>query len=228
MRPQSLQMPAAGLSAESGAPILMLGADSVPAATAAALRSLKHPSIYVIDPAGVGRAGACSASRGFGHVTPILDTSRRPRPRRRASGAVATRSPCARFTDGTFGWGVKEPGHGLGVRERRAPARRPRRGPAVGHRRLRAAAAARRRRWGSLGPGRLPVGHPARLQLRAPVPAGPRHVQSRLADRRRTSDLAAHAGRNRLHARDHPPPPVSRRRTLRLDHRTTTTARNPN
>jgi hypothetical protein len=106
--PEALQMPAAGLSAESGAPILMLGADSVPAATAAALRSLKHPSIYVIDPAGVGKAGLAALAH-LGHVTPILDTSAPGAP----TGPVSNANAVARFTDGTFGWGVKEPGHGL-------------------------------------------------------------------------------------------------------------------
>ncbi len=43
--------------------------------------------------------------------------------------------------------------------------------------------------------------------------AGARRVQSRLADRRRTSDLAADAGRTRLHARDRPTPHLIRRRS---------------
>jgi len=106
--PLALQMPAAGLSAESGALILMLGADSVPAATAAALRGLHHPAIYVIDPADVGKH-ALSALAGLGHVTPIPDGSTPAAP----AGAVANATAVARFTDGTFGWGVKEPGHGL-------------------------------------------------------------------------------------------------------------------
>jgi hypothetical protein len=115
--PLALQMPAAGLSAESGAPILMLAADSVPAATAAALTSLHHPAIYVIDPASVGKH-ALSALAGLGHVTPILDSSTPAAPAGPAAPAasaapVANAIAVARFTDGTFGWGVKEPGHGL-------------------------------------------------------------------------------------------------------------------
>ena len=104
----ALQMPAAGLSAESGAPILMLGAAGVPAATATLLKSLHRPAIYVIDPADVAKGVLAALSR-FGHVTTIPDGA--------ASGApgapVANANAVARFTNGTFGWGVKEPGHGL-------------------------------------------------------------------------------------------------------------------
>jgi hypothetical protein len=108
--PPALQMPAAGLSAESGAPILFVTAGSVPAATATALTSLGRPAIYVIDPAAVGTSVLAALAR-FGRVTPILDSS--------APSAAGGLSPVenanavARFTDGRFGWGVKEPGHGL-------------------------------------------------------------------------------------------------------------------
>jgi hypothetical protein len=108
--PPALQMPAAGLSAESGAPILFVSGGAVPTATAAALRSLRRPAIYVIDPAAVG-PGALAALARFGHVTPILDgplpaEAEHPTP-------VENANAVARFTDGKFGWGVKEPGHGL-------------------------------------------------------------------------------------------------------------------
>jgi hypothetical protein len=108
--PPALQMPAAGLSAESGAPILFVAAGAVPTATAAALRSMHRPAIYVIDPAAVGR-GTLAALARFGHVTPIVDgsapaTTQLPTP-------VENANAVARFTDGKFGWGVKEPGHGL-------------------------------------------------------------------------------------------------------------------
>jgi hypothetical protein len=106
----ALQMPAAGLAAESGAPILFVTAGSVPTATAAALRSLRRPAIYVIDPSAVGSRALAALAR-LGHVTPILVGSTpaeadRPTP-------VDNANAVARFTDGKFGWGVKEPGHGL-------------------------------------------------------------------------------------------------------------------
>jgi hypothetical protein len=101
----SASMPAAGLSAESGAPILFVGRTSVPTQTAAALKSLKHPSIYVVDPADVA-APALAALRRFGNVTEIG-------PATQGHEHVANAITIARFADAQFGWGVKEPGHGL-------------------------------------------------------------------------------------------------------------------
>ena len=106
--PPALQMPAAGLSAESGAPILMVGAGSVSAATADALSGLHRPAIYVIDPAGAG-SRALAELASFGHVTPISGGATPAA----VADPVENANAVARFTDGTFGWGVKEPGHGL-------------------------------------------------------------------------------------------------------------------
>ncbi len=86
----------------------MSAAGAVPPATAAALRALHRPSIYVIDPATVG-ARTLAALAHFGHVTPIVSGSAAAAP----DNAVQNANAVARFTDGTFGWGVKEPGHGL-------------------------------------------------------------------------------------------------------------------
>src|SRR5439155_362352 len=49
----ALQMPAAGLAAESGAPILFVSDAALPAATAAALASLHRPDIYLLGAPGV-------------------------------------------------------------------------------------------------------------------------------------------------------------------------------
>jgi hypothetical protein len=106
--PRALQMPAAGLAAESGAPILLVTASGVPAATAAVLSSLKRPSIYVIGSASVGAHTLAELAR-FGAVTPIPGTGAGVE----REGASANSIAVARFTDGVFGWGVKEPGHGL-------------------------------------------------------------------------------------------------------------------
>ena len=103
----ALQMPAAGLAAESGSPILYVTAAHVPAPTVAALKGLHQPAIYLMNPQAVN-SHVLAALAHYGHVTPIADIA-----------AAATDSPVenanavARFTDGTFGWGVKEPGHGL-------------------------------------------------------------------------------------------------------------------
>jgi hypothetical protein len=100
--PAALQMPAAGLSAESGAPILFVGAHTVPAATAAVLSGLHHPAIYVVGSSPTD-SHALTALARFGQVTPITSTSNL------VENAIAV----ARFSNGSFGWGVHEGGHGL-------------------------------------------------------------------------------------------------------------------
>ncbi len=109
----ALAMPAAGLAAESGAPILFVTPARVPRQTAAVLASLHRPSIYVIDGTAVGHH-TLDELRNFGTVKTV--TSDAPQAGvGDTAGAEAVRSAIdvARFTDGTFGWGVKEPGHGL-------------------------------------------------------------------------------------------------------------------
>jgi hypothetical protein len=104
--PAAMSMPAAGLAAESGVPILFSEAGGVPAATRGALEALGHPAIYVIDAAAVGSAAMTELGR-LGTTTAV------------SSGAGEEASPAAnaiavaRYTNGTFGWGIKEPGHGL-------------------------------------------------------------------------------------------------------------------
>jgi hypothetical protein len=104
---RSLQMPAAGLAAESGTPILLTAGPKLAPATAATLRSMHHPSIYVMGAAGITR-GALGALARLGRVTQIPESGAGEQPTP-ASAAIAV----ARYTDGVFGWGVKEPGHGL-------------------------------------------------------------------------------------------------------------------
>jgi ell wall binding domain 2 (CWB2) len=106
--PRALAMPAAGLAAESGAPILFVTPTRVSAPTASVLTALNHPAIYVVDPSAIG-ARTLHALRHYGTVRSItgahLPTA--------GHAAVQNAIEVARFTDGTFGWGVKEPGHGL-------------------------------------------------------------------------------------------------------------------
>jgi hypothetical protein len=104
---RALAMPAAGLSAESGAPILFVHPARVPAATASVLLALKRPSIYVLDAPALGRP-ALSELRRLGAVTELPGGSPGE-----AASATAIAIAIARFTDAQFGWGVKEPGHGL-------------------------------------------------------------------------------------------------------------------
>jgi hypothetical protein len=104
---RALAMPAAGLSAESGAPILFVHPARVPAATASVLVALKRPSIYVLDAPALGRP-ALSELRRLGAVTELPSAAPGE-----VAGAAANAIAVARFTDAQFGWGVKEPGHGL-------------------------------------------------------------------------------------------------------------------
>ena len=141
--PPALAMPAAGLAAESGAPILLVDAAGVPPATSAALRAC------------TSRRSTWSARRARSATRRPVELRhfglgrRRDQRRRPVSNAIAV----ARFTDGTFGWGIKEPGHGW-CSPTRAPAGRAGGGAAVGERRLRPAAAARRRRPTAAAAGR--------------------------------------------------------------------------
>jgi hypothetical protein len=105
---RALQMPVAGLAAESGAPILFVTAGGVPAATAAALSGLGRPSIYVIGSAALARGTLHDLGR-LGPVTSIPGAGTGVE----REGAVSNAISVARFTDGVFGWGIKEPGHGL-------------------------------------------------------------------------------------------------------------------
>jgi hypothetical protein len=121
--PRSLLMPVAGLSAQSGAPILFATAAGVPAATAAVLERLEHPAIYVIG-SGQLHHRVMQELRHFGRVSAINGTTQVGGEDRTPTGNSIQ---IARFTDGTFGWGIKEPGHGLVF----ANAARPLDGPAA-------------------------------------------------------------------------------------------------
>jgi hypothetical protein len=104
--PRALAMPAAGLAAQSGAPILFVTAAGVPAATAAELRSLGRPTIYTVGSTAIGER-TLAELQSFGPVT------------RAEAGAGEDATPVgnaiavSRFADGSFGWGVREAGHGL-------------------------------------------------------------------------------------------------------------------
>jgi hypothetical protein len=106
--PRALQMPAAGLAAESGVPILFMGTTAVPAATSAVLSHLRRPAIYIVGSSGISKGTLGELAR-FGPVTPIAQASAAAEGPTPVDNAIAV----ARFTDGVFGWGVKEPGHGL-------------------------------------------------------------------------------------------------------------------
>jgi hypothetical protein len=100
---QAMTMPAAGLSAETGAPILYVDRSRIPRATRVELARLGHGiSMYVVGPSSVVDERVSGELERFGAVTRIAGSTP-------ATNAIAV----ARFTDGSFGWGVLEPGHGL-------------------------------------------------------------------------------------------------------------------
>jgi hypothetical protein len=100
--PAAMTMPAAGLSAQTGVPILFVRSASIPPATITELRRLGRTSIYVVGPSTVVSEAVVRGLMHFGSVTRIAGNTP-------ASNAIAV----ARFSDGSFGWGVVEPGHGL-------------------------------------------------------------------------------------------------------------------
>jgi hypothetical protein len=95
-------MPAAGYAAKSGVPVLYVTRDSVPPDTRAAVTSHQQPKIYILGPTSAIGPKAETALRKLGKVTRIEG----PEPE---TNSIAF----ARFSDGGFGWGVVDPGHGL-------------------------------------------------------------------------------------------------------------------
>jgi hypothetical protein len=100
--PPAMTAPAASLAAQSSTPILFVGRATIPAATLRELRRLGQTSIYVLGPPTVVSARVVKDLERFGPV-------RRIGAAEPAANAIAV----ARFSDGSFGWGVREPGHGF-------------------------------------------------------------------------------------------------------------------
>jgi hypothetical protein len=114
--PPAMTMPAAGLAAQSAAPILFVERFRIPPATETELGRLRSSTIYVVGPASVVSQSVAKQLERFGKVTRIEGAAP-------AGNAIAL----ARFADGNFGWGVIEPGHGMVF----ANAARPLDGPAA-------------------------------------------------------------------------------------------------
>jgi hypothetical protein len=103
-------MPAAGWAAKSGDPVLWVTRDAIPPATRAAITAHKRPEIYVLGP-----ESAVSEK--------VLDQLDELGDARRVSGPdpVQNAIAFARFSDGTFGWNVVDPGHGLVIASTQRP-----------------------------------------------------------------------------------------------------------
>ncbi len=124
--PRALQMPAAGLAAESGAPILFVTRAAVPAATSAALHSLHNPTIYVLAPETLHTSAYAQLLR-LGTVIHVSGASGEAPSAGESPDPVQNAISISRFSRGSFGWGIHEAGHGLVF----ANAARPLDGPAA-------------------------------------------------------------------------------------------------
>jgi hypothetical protein len=103
-------MPAAGWAAKSGDPVLWVTRDAIPPATRAAITAHKRPKIYVLGPESAVSKQVLEQLGELGDA-------------RRISGPdpVTNAIAFARFSDGTFGWNVVDPGHGLVIASTQRP-----------------------------------------------------------------------------------------------------------
>jgi len=103
-------MPAAGWAAKSGTPVLWVGPSGVPPETEAAIKTHRRARIYVLGPEEAVPESVVTALEKLGSV-------------KRISGpdAVSNAIAFARYADGTFGWQVVDPGHGLVFASTRRP-----------------------------------------------------------------------------------------------------------
>jgi hypothetical protein len=128
---RALQMPAAALAAESGAPIVYFSGGTVPAASEKLLAHLPKPSIYVV---GASAPSAARAALGrYGRVSvieaPGQATHTGTAPETVAEAAIAV----ARFGAGSFGWNIHEAGHGLVFANASRPLDAPAAAPLASH-----------------------------------------------------------------------------------------------
>jgi putative cell wall-binding protein len=101
---KSYAMPAAAWAAKSGDPVLFAQKDKLPGPTVRAIKRHEQPSIYVLGPRSVISESVIERLRKLGDVKRIA--GRTP-----IENAIAF----AKYTDGDFGWGLQDPGHGLVV-----------------------------------------------------------------------------------------------------------------
>jgi hypothetical protein len=103
-------MPAAAWAAKSGDPVLWVSRDAIPPATRAAITAHKRPKIYVLGPESAVSGKVLKQLGELGDA-------------RRISGPdpVENAIAFARFSDGSFGWNVVDPGHGLVIASTQRP-----------------------------------------------------------------------------------------------------------
>ena len=103
-------MPAAAWAAKSGDSVLFTQRARLPGATRRAIRRHERPDIYVLGPADVVSQRVERSLRELGRV-------------RRIAGAepVENAIAFARYSNATFGWGLRDPGHGMVVANANQP-----------------------------------------------------------------------------------------------------------
>ena len=107
-------MPAAAWAARSGDPVLFAQADSVPSPTLEAIKRLKDVPIYILGPE---KAISRAAEKQIAGATQskVVRAAAEDDP-------IANAVAFARFTDGTFGWNINDPGHGFVIANTARPA----------------------------------------------------------------------------------------------------------
>jgi hypothetical protein len=103
-------MPAAGWAAKAGDPVLFVRKDALPAPTRRAIIRHRRPRIYVVGPRAVVSEKVVRRLRRLGTVMRIA-----------GDDPVANAIAFARFSDGSFGWGARDPGHGLVIANWKRP-----------------------------------------------------------------------------------------------------------
>ena len=103
-------MPAAGWAAKSGDPVLFVRKNELPAQTRRAIIRHRRPRIYVLGPRAVVAGNVVRRLRRLGTVTRIA-----------GDDPVENAIAFARFSDGSFGWGARDPGHGLVIANWKRP-----------------------------------------------------------------------------------------------------------
>jgi hypothetical protein len=95
-------MPAAGWAAKSGDAVLFTRRDALPTATRRAIAHHERPGIYVLGPEDLISKTVVKELRRLGSVTRVS-----------GKNPITNALVFARYTDGEFGWGIQDPGHGL-------------------------------------------------------------------------------------------------------------------
>jgi hypothetical protein len=103
-------MPAAGWAARSGDAVLFSGHDSLPPETRAAVARHERPRIYVLGPKEQISDAVVDQLKRLGRVARIS-----------GQNPVTNALVFARYTDGAFGWGIQDPGHGLVIANAERP-----------------------------------------------------------------------------------------------------------